>query len=88
MESRAFIKHANTLINNIKDHALVASFGGMTQGGPDARQQLQKEINQLFGSLQNPTLPTAYRLRDTALAAGFSVDQRVQQRLSQFENMV
>lgn len=87
MESRAFVKHATNLIKSIKDHALVSGFQDMSLGGPDARQQLQKEINQLFSSLQNPTLPTAYRLRDTALENGFSVDQRVQQRLAQFEHL-
>lgn len=88
MESRAFIRSANTLIRNIKDINLVESVRDTSTGGPDPRHALQKEINQLFAALQNPTLPTAYKLRDAALENGFSVDHKVQHRLSQFENLV
>ena len=50
-------------------------------------QNLQKRVNSLFSGLQNPTLPSAFRLRDAAYDAGLQVDGRVLQRLSQFEHM-
>lgn len=82
MESRAFIRSAQVLMDKIVQG---------TEGNLQAYElqalgeELQKEVNQLFAGLSNPTLPSAYRLRDTALAAGLSVDGRVLQRLSQFE---
>lgn len=75
MESRAWIKYAAEAATK------------MTAEEVD-RDAVQKEINQLFGSLQNPTLPSAYRLRDLALSKGYAVDAKVQNRLSQFENLV
>ena len=51
------------------------------------RIDTQKDINQLFIGLQNPTLPSAHKLRDVAIAAGFTVDQRVQDRLARAESM-
>lgn len=75
MESRAFIKAAG------------ATIAKLVQSSPrdENRDALQREVNQLFSGLQNPTLPSAYRLRDAALRNGFNVDQKVLQRLSQFE---
>ena len=84
MQSQAFIKAAATLIAKIE--ASQHTFG--TQ--EDLRNQrdgLQKEIGQLFSGLQNPTLPSAYRLRDAALRAGFHVQPLVMQRLAQFEHL-
>lgn len=75
MESRAFIKYAGALIKKIKDADL---------GNKDP-ESIQKEINQLFQGLGNPTLLAAADLRDTALAAGFYVDQRVLNKLEQAE---
>lgn len=85
MNSQAFIKSAHALITQIRDQQVVSQTLGKVD--PERRQQLQKEINSLFSGLQNPTLPTAYRLRDAALAAGFQVDSRVLQRLSQHEEL-
>lgn len=79
MESRAFIRNVAVLIPKIEE---------VGQGGDEeTRAGLQKEITQLFTGLMNPTLPSAYRLRDTAQAAGFSVNPQVLQRLAQFENL-
>jgi hypothetical protein len=76
MESRSFIKKANSLIEEIKDDV------EREQG-----QYLQREVNQLFSGLQNPTLPSAGKLRDVALDAGLQIDQRVLQRIQQAENL-
>jgi len=84
MESRTFIKHAQALIKAIDDNALLASTVG---AGQDDRTRLQKEVNQLFAGLQNPTLPSAYQLRDAALQHGFTVDNRVLYRIGQFDNL-
>ena len=80
MESRAFIKHAATLIEKIEANPA-------HNVNDDTAQSVQKEINQLFSGLHNPTLPSAYRLRDAAQAAGYSVASGVLQRLAQFENL-
>lgn len=75
MQSMAFIKAAGELINKIEQ----------SPGGSD--DTVQREISQLFSGLQNPTLPSAFRLRDTAQANGYTVDGRVLQRLAQFDNL-
>jgi hypothetical protein len=80
MESRAFIKHAATLIEKIEANPAHAV-------SDDTATAVQKEIGQLFAGLHNPTLPSAYRLRDAALKAGYAVSGPVQQRLAQFENL-
>lgn len=49
------------------------------------RETVQKEVNQLFSGLQNPTLPSAFRLRDTAMRNGFHVSPMALNRLAQFE---
>lgn len=85
MDSRVFIRQANQLIDKIKLSGITAQ---SYEEQKVQRDGTQKEINQLFGALQNPTLPTAYRLRDTALDNGFFVDPKVQHRLNQFENLV
>jgi len=48
---------------------------------------LQKRIANAFGSLQNPTLPSAYKLRDAALGAGFFIEPKRLQLLTSFENL-
>lgn len=84
MESRAFIKNAQLLIKEIKDNALAASTLGSTYA--DQKPRLQKEVGQLFSGLQNPSLPSAYQLRDAALDAGYTVDPRVLHRIGQFDS--
>jgi hypothetical protein len=84
MESRSFIKTAANLIKKIEEY-------NNTLGSSDElrnrREVLQKEINQAFTGLQNPTLPSAYRLRDASLRNGFFVDPKTQHRLSQYEHI-
>lgn len=82
MESRAFIKAAGVLIERIQRAQQTIGTPGELQG---TRENIQGELNQLFRGLQNPTLPSAYRLRDTALRAGFYVDQKVLQNLAALE---
>jgi hypothetical protein len=80
MESRAFIKHATTLKSKI---ALMS----LTTFQPETVAEVQRDLNQLFSGMQNPTLPSAASLCDSALKAGFQVDVRVQNRLKQAEAM-
>jgi len=84
MESRAFIKATAALIRKIEEsQSTIESADDLRI----RRELLQKEVTQLFNGLQNPTLPSAYRLRDTALRNGFSVDTKTQHRLSQYEHI-
>jgi hypothetical protein len=82
MESRAFLVEAATLMADIKTFqaAYLSPEDEMAQG-----TTLQKRVNQAFTGLQNPTLPSAYKLRDVALGAGFFVDPKKQQLLASFE---
>jgi hypothetical protein len=84
MESRAFIRHAAALIKKIED-----SRNQMLNAVElhSFKEATQKEITALFNGLQNPTLPSGYRLRDVCLRNGFFVDQKVQIRLSSFEHI-
>ena len=84
MESRAFIKHATTLIKKI-ENSRNTLFNAVELH--TFRENTQKEITNLFKGLHNPTLPTAYRLRDTALRNGFTVGQEMQVRLAQLEHV-
>jgi hypothetical protein len=83
MESRIFIKTAALLAQRIKDHALLAATVKEDREEGDA---IQKAVSAAFSGLQNPTLPSAYKLRDVALDNGFWVDPRVQHRLTQAES--
>lgn len=84
MESRAFIKAAAALIEKIEIARDTLSTGDEQRA---TRDNLQKEVTALFNGLLNPTLPSAYRLRDVALRNGYAVDPKVQHRLAQFENL-
>ena len=84
MDSITFIAEAGDLVKDIK------SFQASWLTPEDERVQgiaLQKRVDHMFGVLQNPTLPSAYKLRDAALGAGFAVDQKRQHWLSWFENI-
>lgn len=85
METRKFIAAAAVLVQRIKDHALVEGIRS-TEESREEGNVIQKEINSAFTGLQNPTLPSAYKLRDVALQHGFAVDPRVQHRLTQGES--
>ena len=84
MESTAFIREAATLMEDIKTFqaAYLSAEEEMAQG-----TVLQKRVQQSFSGLQNPTLPSAYKLRDVALGAGFFVDPKRQQLLASFEHL-
>lgn len=82
MESRAFIKAADTLA--VKIVAAQHYIGGFDEIKSNS-DSIQRELNQLFAGLQNPTLPTAFRLRDIAYRNGFYIDQRALARLKDFE---
>jgi hypothetical protein len=84
IESRAFITEAAVLIEDIKNFqaAYLSHEEEVAQG-----TALQKRLNQSFAGLQNPTLPSAYKLRDAALGAGFFVDPKRQHLLASFENL-
>jgi len=84
MESRAFIVEAQALIGDIKTFqvAYLSPEDEMAQG-----TALQRRLNQSFAGLQNPTLPSAYKLRDAAMGAGFSIDPKRLHWLSQFETI-
>ena len=84
MESRNFIKAATQLIKDIEDNRLVESFRDGSGGGSNPRIKIQKEINRVFSTLQNPTLPSAYKLRDASVANGYQVNRVVQEGIDQF----
>ena len=84
MESRAFIRAANTLAKQVRDYRTKeVVFGSNGQ----QRQALQKEINSLFSALQNPTLLAAANLRDVAIDTDFRINPAVMTRLRQGEQM-
>jgi len=85
MESRTFIRIATELCSRIKETALASTADDPFEQGT-VEQGIQKQINAAFVGLQNPTLPSAYKLRDVALDHGYYVDPRVQQRIAQAES--
>jgi hypothetical protein len=84
MESRAFIRTAAAVIAKIEA-------GQQTIGTAEElrtqREGVQKEINLAFSGLQNPTLPSATKLRDTAVRAGYQVNPLIQQKIQQAESV-
>ena len=84
MESTVFIKEAKSLIEEIKMFRIISmSYEDEQEKGG----ALQRRINNAIAGLQNPTLPSAYKLRDAALEGGFYVDPKRQQWLESFEDM-
>ena len=82
MESRVFIRYAAGLIKVIEDtHDTIGTAVELRE----QREEVQQDINQLFAGLQNPTLPSAFKLRDAALRNGFQVNPKVLNDLSRFE---
>ena len=84
MESRAFIRAANTLAKQVRDYRTKEVVLG---SNGQQRQALQKEINSLFSALQNLTLLAAANLRDVAIDADFRINPAVMTRLRQGEQM-
>ncbi len=74
MESRKFIAEAQVLLAEVQ----AFSAAKLT---PEEEQfqgkDLQKRLHQIFNGLHNPTLPSAYKLRDAATQAGFTLDSRL-----------
>lgn len=83
MNSVTFIREAGQLIKEVRDFQVVADFQDYEERMRNAAS-LQKRVTNLFSGLQNPSLPSAFRLRDAAINAGMQVDSRVIQRLAQF----
>jgi len=83
MESRNFIRQAADLVRRIKDLQLAESIN--VAPIQDSFQNIQKDLTATYTGLQNPTLPSAYKLRDVALDAGYSIDPRVLNRIQQAE---
>ena len=82
MESRAFIRYAAGLIEVIEEtHDTIGTAVELRE----QREEVQRDINQLFAGLYNPTLPSAFKLRDAALRNGFQVNPKVLNDLSRFE---
>jgi hypothetical protein len=85
MQSVAFIREVANVIREIDDFELAKSLG--VDSNPDTGPNLQKRVSSLLGSLQNPSLPSAYKLKNKALEVGMFVDNGVIQRIAQFEFM-
>jgi len=85
MQSLLFIKEAAALIRELNDFK-VAKATILDYSEEQAQgAALQKRVGVLLGALQNPTLPSAYKLRDAAIEAGCAVDPQVLQKLKQYE---
>lgn len=84
MQSQLFIKEAAELIDDIKvfKSAYLSPEDEQVQG-----TALQKRTNALFSGLQNPTLPSAYKLRDACAEVGLFVNPQVLNRIASFENI-
>jgi hypothetical protein len=82
MESRTFIRYAAGLVKVIEEtHNTIGTAVELRE----QREEVQQDIKQLFAALQNPTLPSAFKLRDAALRNGFQVDPKVLNEMSRFE---
>jgi hypothetical protein len=84
MESRAFIREAKALIEELNTPSTAAT---TVEEDVARNKDLQRRINALFSGLQNPTLPSAFNLRDAALARNFAVAPQVLHRLQQFDTV-
>ena len=81
-DSHAFIVAAKTLIEKIEDNRNTI---GTAVDLQNQREDVQKEITSLFNGLQNPTLPSAFKLRDTALRNGFNINPKILNEMSRFD---
>lgn len=86
MESRTFIKLAAKLRERITLAALVSA-GQSDEQQRQSHNEIQKEVNQLFAGLHNPTLPSAGKLRDIASTHGYSIEPKIHHRLRDGEGM-
>ena len=83
MESRAFIRQATAMVERVEK----SNIGAATiEEEKQKRDQIQKDLNQLFQGLQNPSLPSASKLAKQAQDNGFTVDAKVRNRIEQAES--
>ena len=82
MESRAFIKMAAVLIDEIEN---AQNFMGTAVELQEHRESIQREVSTMFNGLQNPTLPSAFRLRNSALRNGYTISPKILNDLSRFD---
>jgi hypothetical protein len=83
MESRVFIREAAVLIIDIENYLSLQAVRQVTEN-TELAHDLQTRINQLFSALQNPTLPSAETLRTKAVAAGFTVSNKVSNEIDKY----
>lgn len=76
MESITFIRKTPSLIQRCQEVQMASSMGWQDEKQQQKRET-QDEVTRMFQSLQNPTLLSAFKLRDAALNAGLFVDQKV-----------
>lgn len=83
MQSTMFIKQAKELAAKITTGISPLASHEETQ---DWGNNIQKELNNLFSGLANPTLPSAFHLRDVAVGKGFTIPPAAREKLAAFEN--
>ena len=85
MDSRSFIKDAQELVEDIEQfgQASLSREEEIVQG-----TALQRRITNTFGTLYNPSLMSAAKLRDVAQHVGFDVDPNVLKKLSEAQQYI
>lgn len=85
MESRSFIKAANQLAKTFRDYRMQEVVLGSNNS--QQRAHLQREANNLFAVMHNPTLLAADNLYTAAMEAGLQVAPAVQQKIHRGRQM-
>lgn len=83
MESRLFIKAAASVMERMRFSSIGSSSFEEEQ---EKKAAIQKDLNHLLFTLQNPTLPSAERLVNVALDYNFQVDNRILSKIRQAES--
>jgi hypothetical protein len=83
MESRAFIKHTEAMIEKIKNTAVIGLVD--QEVARQGKEENQKELNLLFSGMNNPTLPSAYKLAKIAQEYGYTISPVARNKLDQVE---
>ena len=86
MESRAFIRIATALIGRIQNSDAGRGNHNAEENAAE-HSAIQKELNQLYSGMHNPTLPSAGKLAELAAMSGYQMSPLVLQRLQQAEGM-
>jgi hypothetical protein len=84
MNSMAFIRDAKKLIVSINDLNVQSTFLPPEEKAAVTRR-IQQDIDSLFSSMTNPSLPSAYQLAKVASNNGYRVDNKVHNRIAQFD---